>query len=172
MGNTSGGIINTAMGNRPPPRNVSKSFTAQCMDRTFLLVSFIMRRFGLTTALLVLPLAMALASGAYLVTPVLWTAALLTISDNSFSYSINQTARETLFMPTSPEVKYKARAFANMFVQRLGKGVAILMALALVMVPVRFLSVLALVVIAVWTFLAVYAGRQFDKLTASTSPEP
>lgn len=133
----------------------------------FLLVSFIMRRFGLTTALLVLPLAMALASGIYVVAPVLWAAALLTISDNSFSYSINQTARETLFMPTSPEVKYKARAFANMFVQRFGKGVAILMALVLVMVPVRFLSLLALAVIGIWAALAIYAGRQFDKLTAS-----
>jgi len=133
----------------------------------FFLVSFIMRRFGLTTALLVLPVAMALASGTYLVTPVLLTAALLYISDNAFSYSINQTARETLFMPTSAEVKYKARAFANMFVQRVGKGVAILMALTLVMVPIRFLSLLALAVIAVWVLLAIYAGRQFDRLTAS-----
>lgn len=132
----------------------------------FFLVSFIMRRFGLKTALLVLPVAMAVSSGIYLALPLLWTAALLTISDNSFSYSINQTARETLFMPTSPDVKYKARAFANMFVQRLGKGAAILMALVLTMVPVRFLSFLAVAVIAVWSYLAIYAGRRFDGLTA------
>ncbi len=132
----------------------------------FFLVSFIMRRLGLTTALLVLPAAMAIASGVYLAAPVLWAGALLTISDNSLSYSINQTARETLFMPTTPDVKYKARAFANMFVQRFGKGVAILMALVLAMVPVRFLSLLALAVIAIWAYLAVYAGRRFDVLAA------
>jgi AAA family ATP:ADP antiporter len=74
-----------------------------------LLVSFIIRRFSLTAALLVLPVAMAVSSSIYLLIPVLWAAALLTISDNSFSYSIHQTARETLYMPMSPDVKYKAR---------------------------------------------------------------
>jgi AAA family ATP:ADP antiporter len=131
----------------------------------FFLVSFVIRTFGLTTALLVLPVAMAVASGVYFTMPLLWTAALLTISDNSFAYSMNQTARETLFVPTQPDVKYKARAFANMFVQRTGKGAAILMALVLGALPVRFLSLLALGVIAVWAGLAVYAGRRFDSLT-------
>lgn len=131
------------------------------------LVSFIIRRFSLTAALLVLPVAMAVSSGVYLAMPVLWAAALLTISDNSFSYSIHQTARETLYVPMSPDVKYKARAFANMFVQRLGKGVAILAALALAAIPVRFLSLVALLFIAAWSLLAIYAGRRFELLASA-----
>ena len=138
----------------------------------FFLVSFVIRRLGMTTALLVLPVAMAVVSGVYFVAPILWTAALLTISDNSFSYSMNQTARETLYVPASADVKYKARAFANMFVQRFGKGVAILMALVLSAIPIRFLSVLALVVIAIWASFALYAGRRFDALTASDDDTP
>ena len=133
------------------------------------LVSFIIRKFGITTALLVLPAAMAAASGIYFVTPMLTTAALLTISDNAFSYSINQTARETLYVPTSDDVKYKARAFINMLVQRIGKGAAILMALgfaAMADLPIRYLSLLALFVIAIWVGFAWYAGRRFDALTA------
>jgi AAA family ATP:ADP antiporter len=131
----------------------------------FFLVSFVIRKFGITAALLVLPVSMAAASGFYFAAPLLWTGALLTISDNSFNYSINQTARETLFAPTSADVQYKARAFTNMFVQRLGKGAAILMALVLSALPIRFLSVLALAVIAVWAYFAVRAGRHFDILT-------
>lgn len=134
----------------------------------FFLVSFVIRTLGLTTALLVLPVAMALASGIYFAVPVLSAAALLTISDNAFSYSMNQTARETLFTPTPADVKYKARAFTNMFVQRFGKGAAILMALALSAAPVRYLSLLAIAVIALWAGLAVYAGRRFDALTNAT----
>lgn len=132
------------------------------------LVSFIIRKFGITTALLVLPAAMAAASGIYFIAPMLTTAALLTISDNSFNYSINQTARETLFVPTSDDVKYKARAFINMLVQRIGKGAAILMALAfaaMVDLPIRYLSLLALVVIVIWVGYAWYAGHRFDALT-------
>jgi AAA family ATP:ADP antiporter len=139
------------------------------------LVSFIVRTFGITTALLVLPAAMAAASGIYFVTPVLTTAALLTISDNSFNYSINQTARETLYVPTSDDVKYKARAFINMLVQRIGKGAAILMALGfgtMSNLPIRYLSILAFVVIAVWVGFAWYAGRRFDQLTAEEAHEP
>lgn len=135
------------------------------------LVSFVIRTLGMRTALLVLPVAMALASGVYFSVPVLWTAALLHISDNAFSYSINQTARETLFMPTSSDVKYKARAFINMFVQRIGKGAAILMALGLAFIPVRFLSPLAGAVIVIWVFFALYAGKRFDQLTAEESED-
>jgi ATP:ADP antiporter, AAA family len=133
------------------------------------LVSFITRTFGITTALLILPAAMAAASGIYFVTPMLMTAALLTISDNSFNYSINQTAREMLYVPTSDDVKYKARAFINMLVQRVGKGAAILMALgfdALSNLPIRYLSILAFAVIAIWAGFALYAGRRFEALTA------
>lgn len=135
------------------------------------LVSFVIRTFGMRTALLVLPVAMALASGIYFAVPILWTAAFLSISDNAFSYSINQTARETLFMPTSSDVKYKARAFINMFVQRIGKGAAILMALGLAFVPVRFLSLLAGIVSVIWIFFALYAGKRFDEFTSDEAKQ-
>jgi AAA family ATP:ADP antiporter len=142
----------------------------------FFFVSFIIRRFGLTAALLVLPAAMAAASGIYFVVPMLTTAGLLTISDNAFSYSINQTAREMLFVPTSDDVKYKARAFINMLIQRIGKGVAILMALgfaAMSDLPIRYLSLLALFVVVIWVGFAWYAGRSFEALTAQkTDADP
>jgi len=131
----------------------------------FLLFPLFVKRLGMTPALLVLPAAMAVSTTVYLALPVIWTAALLSISDNSFSYSINQTSRETLYVPTSPDAKYKARAFANMFVQRAGKVVAIVIALALPFIPVRFLSLVAFPVVAAWILLAVYAGRRFDVLT-------
>jgi AAA family ATP:ADP antiporter len=130
------------------------------------LVSFVIRKFGLTTALLVLPVAMALASGVYFAIPILWTSALLYISDNAFSYSMNQTARETLYMPMSADIKYKARAFANMFVQRTGKGAAILMVFGLTAIPIRFLSILAVIVIIIWGVFALYSGQRFDILTS------
>lgn len=138
------------------------------------LVSFIIRKWGVKSALLVLPAAMAAASGIYFAVPMLTTAALLTISDNSFNYSINQTARETLFVPTASNVKYKARAFINMFIQRLGKGAAILMALAFGVlggVPIRYLSLLAFAVIVVWVGFAWYAGRRFDAATGDDAEE-
>ncbi len=137
----------------------------------FFLVSFVIRRFGITAALLVLPTAAFLSSGVYLAIPVVWAGALLTISDNAFNYSINQTAREMLFVPTSADEQYKARAFSNMFVQRMGKGAAILMALVLNVLPIRFLSLIAMGVIAVWIGFAVHAGKRFDEMTADADTQ-
>lgn len=73
--------------------------------------------------------------------------------------------RETLFMPMSADIKYNTRAFTNMFVQRSGKGAAILMAMGLAAIPIRFLSVLAIILIAIWVSFAFYARRRFDALT-------
>lgn len=137
----------------------------------FFLVSFVIRKWGITTALLVLPAAMLISSGIYFAIPVLWAGSLLTVSDNSLNYSINQTSRETLFVPTDPDVKYKARAFANMFVQRFGKGIAILMALGLAAFPVRYLSFLAAFVIVIWAGFAWYAGKRFDEQTGDEAEE-
>jgi hypothetical protein len=53
-----------------------------------------------------------------------------------------------------------------MFVQRFGKGIAIVMALGLAAIPVRYLSILAFAVIVIWAGFAIYAGRRFDGLTS------
>ena len=46
-------------------------------------------------------------------------------ADSGFSYGINQSAKEALCVPTSKDEKYKAKAFIDMFVQRLAKVLAI-----------------------------------------------
>jgi hypothetical protein len=54
-----------------------------------------------------------------------------------------------------------------MFVQRFGKGIAILMALVLSAVPVRMLTIPAIAVIVIWSGFAIYAGRRFDGLSGA-----
>ena len=130
------------------------------------LTSFIMTRFGLATALLVLPFTIAMGSGAFLLFPVLWVGSMLSTADNGFSYSINQSAKEALYVPTSPAEKYRAKAFIDMFVQRFAKAIAVLISLGITftvtdMSGLRYLGVLTLLLLVVWVFAARYAGRQF-----------
>lgn len=131
------------------------------------LVSFIIRRLGLSFALCVLPVAAIASSSSYLFLPSLTTAALLVISDNGLNYSLQQTARETLYVPTTPDEKYKARAFTNMFVQRLAKGIAILgiMGVRSVGVPLYYIALAAIVVLAIMGMLGIYDGRRFKEMT-------
>jgi AAA family ATP:ADP antiporter len=134
------------------------------------LTTFVMTRFGLTTALLILPAAIALGSGGFLVIPILWAGSLLNTADSGFAYSMNQSAKEALYVPTSKEEKYKAKAFIDMFVQRFAKVLAIGVSLITTMYfsdfsTVRWLSLFTLAIVAVWIFAALYAGRQFHELT-------
>jgi ATP:ADP antiporter, AAA family len=130
------------------------------------LTGMVMSRFGLGVALLVLPCAIALGSSAFLLFPLLWTGSLLNTVDNGFSYSINQSAKEALYVPTSAAEKYRAKAFIDMFVQRLAKAVAVVISLGLTFAfsdfdSLRYLSLVTLALLLLWIVAARYAGRQF-----------
>lgn len=138
------------------------------------LVSLIMRKFGLVTTLLVMPVAILLSSVAFLASPTLMVASLLVISDNGLNYSIQQTGRESLYVITTPDEKYKARAFTNMFVQRFAKGIGIFltMGLSLTPIPIQYLSLFTVAVVILMILCSVFAGRHFMRKSPAAGPLP
>ena len=129
---------------------------------------FVMSRLGVRVALLILPVIILAASAGFALFPILWLGCLLNTADNGFSYSINQSAKESLYVPTSREEKYKAKAFIDMFLQRFAKAVAVLLSLAITAIFVEFasivwLSAVTLPLVLLWIFAASYAGRRFRK---------
>ncbi len=136
----------------------------------FFLTSYIMRRFGLTTALLVLPIACVVGSLGFMAAPLLLTGSLLNTADNGFSYSINQSAKETLYVPTTKDEKYKAKAFIDMFVQRFAKALAVGVNLTITTLfvhfsSIRYLSLFTIAMIVIWIIAARYAGKTFHRIS-------
>jgi AAA family ATP:ADP antiporter len=134
-----------------------------------LFTSYLMSRFKLYVALLVLPAMAMLGSSAYMLLPILWVGSLLNTADNAFNYSINQSAREALYTATSRDEKYKAKAFIDMFVQRFAKAIAVGINIAVPVVfagfaSIRWLSAITVVVILLWAIAARFAGRRFHEL--------
>ena len=134
------------------------------------LTSYIMTRFGVKTALMFLPIVIVVGSAGFIALPILWTGSLLNTVDNGFSYSINQSAKETLYVPTTRNEKYKSKAFIDMFVQRFAKSIAVLLRLGITMVftdftSVRWLSLAILAAVIAWLFIIRYVGNEFDKLS-------
>ena len=84
-----------------------------------------MQPLGVGAALLVLPRHGARRVGGVPRRPASGWAAALNTADNAFSYSINQSAKEALYTPTTPDEKYKAKAFIDMFVQRFAKTLGV-----------------------------------------------
>lgn len=84
------------------------------------LVSRIMQWFGVRVALFVLPV---IALGGYALlatTTVLAYIRAVKIGENATDYSLNNTVRHALFLPTSREAKYKAKAAIDGFFWRMG----------------------------------------------------
>jgi AAA family ATP:ADP antiporter len=131
---------------------------------------FVMSRYRLTVALMILPAAVFAGSGAFLILPILWVGSSLNTLDNALSYSINQSAREALYTATSREEKYNAKAFIDMFVQRFAKVLAVGVSLAVTMLftqfgSLRWLSLFTIAVVVAWIFAARYAGKRFHELS-------
>ncbi len=124
------------------------------------LTARVLRWFGLRSALLAAPVWLGLAALSVVAWPagaVLIWACLLRGSDRIFDNSLNQSARELLYMPLAAEVKYRAKVFIDIFVNKSASGLAaILLLVGFSTVPEpRFAITLATVAMAaVWVFLA------------------
>lgn len=135
------------------------------------LTSFVMRRLGVGAALMVLPAALLCGSVGFLLLPTVSVAALMSVIDNSMNYSINQSAKEALYVPTTAEEKFQAKAFIDMFVQRFAKVIAVGLNVGLMayvsMPQVRWLSVASIVILTLWISKVRFAGGHFERLTGA-----
>jgi AAA family ATP:ADP antiporter len=130
-----------------------------------LLTSFVMKRFGVKIALLFLPVAILGGTIGFVALPTLLFVGFMSVSDNALNYSINQSAKEALYTPTTRDEKYKAKSFIDMFIQRAGKVLAVGLNLgltALVITDVRWLSVAVGVLLVAWIAVIRFLGRHYE----------
>jgi AAA family ATP:ADP antiporter len=130
-------------------------------------VSRVVKHAGLGTALLVLPLISLSLGVATLILPVLLIVQIGKTLENATDYSLNNTARQMLWLPTSPATKYKAKQAVDTFFVRLGDVSAALLVYvgaSLFDWPVRGFAVANVVLGALWVVLAVRIIAQHRKL--------
>jgi len=80
----------------------------------------VIRAFGVRGALFVLPVIALVNYAIIAVAPVLTVVRIGKILENSTDYSIQNTLRQALFLPTTREAKYKAKAAVDTFFTRAG----------------------------------------------------
>jgi AAA family ATP:ADP antiporter len=85
-----------------------------------LLVARLFKWIGVGGALFILPLVALLGYSALLFLPLLPIVRAMKIAENATDYSIQSTTRQALFLPTSREAKYKAKAAIDTFFWRAG----------------------------------------------------
>jgi AAA family ATP:ADP antiporter len=82
--------------------------------------SRLLRAVGVRGALFVLPIIALVNYSVIMVAPVLAVVSVLKIIENATDYSVQNTVKQALFLPTSREAKYKAKAAIDTFFMRLG----------------------------------------------------
>jgi AAA family ATP:ADP antiporter len=124
------------------------------------LTARVLRWFGLRPVLMTAPVWIGLAALAVLLWPVgavlVW-ACLLRGSDKVFDNSLNQSARELLYMPLAAEVKYKAKVFIDIFVNKFASGLAaivLLVGFSAVSEPRVVISLATAALAGLWVVLA------------------
>jgi AAA family ATP:ADP antiporter len=136
--------------------------------------SWALQRLGVRGALLFLPAAILMGSVGFLAFATLAFAVVMSAADNGLNYSINQSAKEALYVPVTRIEKYKAKAFIDMFVQRTAKlvaiGVNLLFAALVGLAGVRWLSLATLGLLVGWVAIVLRLSREFKRRARAARP--
>lgn len=138
-------------------------------------VSRIFKYFGVRAALFVLPVIAFVGYGAIGILGGLFVLRVAKTAENSVDYSLQNTIKQALFLPTSREAKYKAKAAIDTFFVRFGDAASAgLVALGLHVLdfgPAAF-AMVNVVLCLVWIALNVGIAKEHKKLVSETSEGP
>jgi AAA family ATP:ADP antiporter len=130
------------------------------------LTSRIHRVLGIGFALLVLPMSLGTTAVIMLFNRALWAPGLARVLDTSLRYTVDKTSREVLFLPLPAELKYRAKPFIDVTVDRMAKGSGALLILVLIKdwglgLNWQQLSYASLTMVGLWVLTAMQARKEY-----------
>jgi AAA family ATP:ADP antiporter len=140
-----------------------------------LIVARLLTWLGIRRALFIMPMVVLGGWFALLLFANMTLVRVEKTTENSLDYSLHNTLRHALFLPTSRAGKYKAKAAIDTFVFRMGDVIAGLV-IVFVLVEVLGLGIQAFAALnvglaALWLVLAFRAGKLHDTLVAAQENE-
>ena len=138
-----------------------------------LLVSRILKYVGVRIAVIILPI---IAMGGYLLlvfVPVLSVLRWTKTVENATDYSLQNTVRQALFLPTTREQKYKAKQAIDTFFVRAGdvlSAVLVYVGTTAFSWSTKGFAMANVVLIVFWLAVAVAIGRRYEMLRKQAPP--
>ena len=126
-------------------------------------VSRIIKHLGMRTALVIMPVVSLIGYGVTFLFPVLGVIFWARVGESSLDYSLSNTTRQTLWLVTSREVKYKVKQVIDSFVVRIGDaGSAGLVWVGVqTHLSLRGFIVANLLLSGLWLVIAIALGRSY-----------
>ncbi len=135
-----------------------------------LVVSRVLGVVGIRRSLWIMPIIVVLGWSGFLAASTLVMLRFIKIAENSVDYSLHNTVRQALYLPTSRESKYKAKAAIDTFFVRIGDviaGIGLVYLLTEVMkLDVTAFAVINVALAIVWFVLILRVGKLHDERTA------
>ena len=138
-----------------------------------LLASRLLRWGGIGAVLLLLPIISLISYSSMAVLPVLGVVRVTKIAENATNYSIDNTARQVIWLPTTTEMKYWTKPAIDSLFLRLGDGMAaltILVGLQLLHLPTRHLALVNVALVGCWLGAAVVIVLEYRRLMRAGTP--
>lgn len=138
--------------------------------------SFFMRKFGLRFCLVAFPTIIIVIVSSILLfsqfggasnAQLMWALFAGMIGIKGLNYALNNPTKEVMYIPTSNDVKYKAKGWIELFGGRSTKGAGAGINIAFKESLPRLLffgSVISLGLLGVWIVVAIFIGKRFHKL--------
>jgi ATP:ADP antiporter, AAA family len=133
-----------------------------------LLTNRIHQRLGIGFALLLLPVSLGGTAILMLLNAALWAPGLARVVDQSMRYTIDKTTREILYMPLPSDMKFAAKPFVDVTVDRFAKGLAAILLLFLIKpwglaLTWHRLSYASIVIMGIWIYMALRARNGYKE---------
>jgi AAA family ATP:ADP antiporter len=174
-----GEIINmqmklTAVDTYPTPEKLAEfmgffGVSVNTLSLIFAIVgtSFFIRRFGFTFCLVAYPVTIATAVCCTWTFQGLWVFFGAMVALKGLSYALNNPCKEVMYIPTSKDIKFKAKGWMEGFGSRTakGSGASIVAAIVGSANMVAYGSLISLgIIFTVWIPAALFVGRTNNKL--------
>ena len=130
----------------------------------FLLTAAVISRFGVGGTLQIMPTAITAASLLTFFSPGVFSTAVVRLTEAVNRYTLNRTGMELLYLPLPSDLRNRTKAFVDIFADRFARGVGGLILILLTVVlhlEVRQLSLVVMVLAAVWITLSIVASREY-----------
>jgi AAA family ATP:ADP antiporter len=128
---------------------------------------------GFATIALMLPVIALLSYTAMALIPILVMVKMMKIAENATDYSINNTARQVLWLPVSSEMKFRGKPAIDTLYVRLGDGLAavtVLVGVHLLAMSTRSFFVFNVLLVICWlafTLMMIREHRKASQVTGS-----
>jgi hypothetical protein len=129
------------------------------------LTAAVVRRFGVGGTLQIAPMTIFLSSIATVVSPGVTAAGAVRLAEASTRYTMNRTGMELLYMPLPPDLRNRIKAFLDICVDRLSRGLGGVLLLLLTTTSldlgVRGISIVVMAMCIPWMYLSYLARREY-----------